>query len=401
VTRVGVEQHVSLPRNGARGPISDTAWSGRFPANGIIDLLDHFPTHNLGESTSRDLLFGELLDLVGMESVRGLPLGYVSAAGSARLRDRISTLTGVPAEWVVTTQGAGLALFLLAFEHCRPGDEAIIVTPCFPPSRDAMVGAGVQVVTVPLEFDCGYRLNVDAIADRLTPRTKLVSVASPQNPSGVRFHDDVVESLLAAMSKRAPDALLLIDEIYRDATYGSAPVPASLASRDPRVLTTGSISKAYGAPGLRVGWVTVPDPGLRSRLIVAKMNIVLSSSALDEAFADLLLAHREEVLAPRRAMLEDALNVLEEWHTTEKDRLDWIRPDSGAMCCLRLRADRFDDNAVSRFWDRLPEREVQVGSGLWFGESARVFRLGFGYLPLPGFRLALEALTATLDDVSR
>ena len=381
--------------------MSDTAWSGRFPANGIIDLLDHFPTHNLGESTSRDLLFGELLDLVGMESVRGLPLGYVSAAGSARLRDRISTLTGVPAEWVVTTQGVGLALFLLAFEHCRPGDEAIIVTPCFPPSRDAMVGAGVQVVTVPLEFDRGYRLNVDAIADRLTPRTKLVSVASPQNPSGVRFHDDDVESLLAAMSHRAPDALLLIDEIYRDATYGTAPVSASFASRDPRVLTTGSISKAYGAPGLRVGWVTVPDPGLRSRLIVAKMNIVLSSSALDEAFADLLLAHREEILAPRRAMLEDALNVLEEWHTTEKDRLNWIRPDSGAMCCMRLRADRFDDSAVSRFWDRLPERDVQVGSGLWFGESARVFRLGFGYLPLTGFRLALEALTATLDDVSR
>ena len=381
--------------------MSDIEWSGRFPANGIIDLLDYFPTHNLGESTSRDLLFGELLDLVGAESVRDLPLGYVSAAGSARLRDRISILTGVPAEWVVTTQGVGLALFLMAFEHCRPGGEAIIVTPCFPPSRDALLGAGVQVVTVALDFDDGYRLDVDAIADRLTPRTRLVSVASPQNPSGVRVHDDDVESLLAAMSHRAQDALLLIDEIYRDATYGSEAVPASFASRDPRVLTTGSVSKAYGAPGLRVGWVTVPDPGLRRRLIVAKMNIVLSSSALDEAFADLLLAHREVVLAPRRAMLEEALDVLDEWHTTEKDRLDWVRPVSGAMCCMRLRPDRFDDDAVSRFWDRLPERDVQVGSGLWFGESARVFRLGFGYLPLPGFRRALEALTATLDDVSR
>ena len=381
--------------------MSDTAWSGRFPANGIIDLLDNFPTHNLGESTSRDLLFGELVDLVGIESVRDLPLGYVSAAGSAGLRDRISTLTGVPAEWVVTTQGVGLALFLLAFEHCRPGDEAIVVTPCFPPSRDAMVGTGVHVVTVPLDFDGGYRLDVDAIADRLTPRTKLVSVASPQNPSGVRVRDDDVESLLAAMSQRAPDALLLIDEIYRDATYGTAPVPASFATRDPRGLTTGSVSKAYGAPGLRVGWVTVPDRGLRRRLIVAKMNIVLSSSALDEAFADLLLAHREEILAPRRAMLEEALDVLEEWHASEKDRLDWVRPDAGAMCCLRLRADRFDDDAVSRFWTRLPERDVQVGSGLWFGESARVFRLGFGYLPLPGFRHALQSLTATLDDVSR
>ena len=100
-------------------------------------------------------------------------------------------------------------------------------------------------------------------------------------------------------------------------------------------------------------------------------------------------------------MLEEALDVLEEWHASEKDRLDWVRPDAGAMCCLRLRADRFDDDAVSRFWTRLPERDVQVGSGLWFGASARVFRLGFGYLPLPGFRHALQSLTATLDDVSR
>jgi DNA-binding transcriptional MocR family regulator len=99
-------------------------------------------------------------------------------------------------------------------------------------------------------------------------------------------------------------------------------------------------------------------------------------------------------------MLAEALGVLEEWHATEQHRLDWVRPDGGAMCCMRLRADRFDDDAVSRFWETLPRRDVQVGSGLWFGESARVFRLGFGYLPLPGFRRALEALSATLDDVA-
>ena len=62
------------------------------------------------------------------------------------------------------------------------------------------------------------------------------------------------------MSERAPQALLIVDEIYRDATYGDAPTPDSLATYDPRVLTTGSLSKAYGAPGLRVGWLTVADP---------------------------------------------------------------------------------------------------------------------------------------------
>ncbi|HEY6509158.1 MAG TPA: pyridoxal phosphate-dependent aminotransferase, partial [Vicinamibacterales bacterium] len=378
---------------------ADAEWAGRFPANDIIGLLDNFPRHNLGESTSQDLMLGELLDLVGLDRLRHLRLGYVSAAGTAELRDQISRLSGAPAHTILTTQGVGLALFLLAFEHCRPGDEAVVLTPCFPPSRDTLVGAGVQVRPAPLAFDQGYRMNLDAITASLSPRTKLVSLASPQNPSGVRVREGEVAALLQAMSAHAPHALLLIDEIYRDATYGDASAPDSFATHDARVITTGSVSKAHGAPGLRVGWLTVPDPDLLARLTVAKMNITLSSSALDEALAERILAHREEILAPRRAFLAQALDLLGDWHATQEHRLDWIQPEGGAMCCLRLRPDHFDDDAVTRFWQRLRQDEIQLGCGLWFGESARVFRLGFGYLPLPDFHLALEQLATTMDGV--
>lgn len=374
---------------------------GRFPANQIIGLLDNFPRHNLGESTSQDLVLGELLDLIGLHELRDLRLGYVSAAGTAGLRDRISALTGAPADTILTTQGVGAALFLVAFELCRPGDEAVVLTPCFPPSRDALVGAGVRVVPVPLAFDDGYRVNVDAVAACLSPRTRLVSIASPQNPSGIRVRVSEVGQLLHAMSERAPQALLLVDEIYRDATYGDAPATDSFATYDPRVLTTGSLSKAYGAPGLRVGWLTVPEPALLNRLTVAKMNITLSSSALDEALAAQILAHREDILTPRRAFLLKALDRLGGWQATQEHRVDWVRPEGGAMCCLRLRPDCLDDDAVTRFWRQLPQDQIQLGCGLWFGETARVFRLGFGYLPLPDFQLALEQLAATIGEVSQ
>lgn len=379
----------------------NTEWVGRFPANDIIGLLDNFPRHNLGESTTQDLVLGELLDLIGLDRLRQLRLGYVSAAGTAELRDQISRLSGAPAHAILTTQGVGLALFLLAFEHCRAGDEAVVLTPCFPPSRDALVGAGIHVRPAPMAFDHGYRVDVDVIAASLSPRTTLVSLASPQNPSGVRIRQGEVTGLLQAMSERAPQALLLIDEIYRDATYGDASVPDSFSTYDPRIITTGSVSKAHGAPGLRVGWLTVPDPELLARLTVAKMNITLSSSALDETLAERILAHREEILAPRRALLAQTLDLLGEWHVTQEHRLDWVRPEGGAMCCLRLRPDHFDDTAVARFWQRLPQDEIQLGCGLWFGESARVFRLGFGYLPLPDFHLALEQLATTMDHVTR
>jgi DNA-binding transcriptional MocR family regulator len=93
--------------------------------------------------------------------------------------------------------------------------------------------------------------------------------------------------------------------------------------------------------------------------------------------------------------------VLLNWCQTERGRIEWIRPDSGALCCLRLRADVFDDAAVSRFWALLQEHDLQLASGRWFGEADRVFRLGFGYLPASKLKPALAALSSSLDAAAR
>ncbi len=378
-------------------PAAKATRVGRFPRNEIISLLDNYPTHNLGESTSQDLTFGDVLDLVGADALRDLRLGYGTAAGSAELRVKIGEITGMHADQVVTTQGVALGLYLLAVEHCRPGDEVLIVSPMFPPTRDAMIGSGVTVNMVPVSFDAGYRIDVERIASALTPATTLVCVASPHNPSGVRARPEEIEVLLARMAVACPEALLLVDEIYRDATHGEAAIPPSFAGVDPRVITAGSISKAHGAPGLRCGWLTVHNSDLRDRLIVAKMNIVLSGSVLDEALAAVLLDHRDDILRPRRELLADALELVVDWQHSQRHRVDWVRPEGGAMCCIRLRPDTFDDSAVDRFWASLPTLDLQLGAGQWFGESARVARLGFGYLPLDQLPLALEQLTEALD----
>ena len=372
-------------------------WRGRFPYNEIISLLDVNRPFNLAESTSQDLTVGELLDLAGLDRIRGLKLGYGTSAGSMALREEIGRVCKVSPEHVVTTQGTALGLFLLAFEACRAGDEAVLATPCFPLSRDSLLGAGVDVREVRLSFEDAYRLDVERIGAALTPRTRLVSIASPQNPGGVQASRADVERLLASMQKRSPRALLFIDETYREASYGDAPVAESLAALDPRVVTGASVSKALGAPGLRTGWLTVADADLRSRLVVAKMNTVISGSVLDETLATVLLQHREHVLAPRRRLLAGALDKLAAWCDGERERVEWVRPDAGALCCLRLRTDAFDAAAVARFWALLPRHDLQLACGSWFGESERAFRLGFGYLPPERLGPALSALSASLD----
>ncbi|SET24116.1 pyridoxal phosphate-dependent aminotransferase [Variovorax sp. OV084] len=386
--------------DGRRANLRETTpsvWRGRFPYNEIISLLDVNRPFNLAESTSQDLSLGELLDLPGLENIRDLKLGYGTSAGALALRQEIADACKVSAEHVITTQGTALGLFLLAFEVCRSGDEAVLATPCFPPSRDCLLGAGVIVREVKLSFESGYRLDLNQIEANLTSKTKLVSIASPQNPSGVRTSRADVEKLLGLMERLSPDALLFIDETYREATYGDDAAAESFASLDPRIVTGASVSKALGAPGLRTGWLTVADAELRSRLMIAKMNTVISGSVLDETLAAALLRHRERVLAPRRRLLAGALQELSDWCQGEQRRIEWIRPEGGALCCLRLRADAFDDAAVSRFWNLLPQHDLQLASGKWFGESDRVFRLGFGYLPPARLGAALAALSSSLD----
>jgi aspartate/methionine/tyrosine aminotransferase len=376
-------------------------WRGRFPYNEIISLLDVNRPFNLAESTSQDLTLGELLDLPGLENIRDLKLGYGRSAGSLALRQEIADACKVPAEYVLTTQGTALGLFPLAFEVCRAGDEAVLATPCFPPSRDCLLGAGVTVREVKLSFESGYRLDLAQIEASLTSKTKLVSIASPQNPSGVRTSRADVEQLLELMGRLSPNALLFVDETYREASYGDDQMVESFASLDPRVVTGASVSKALGAPGLRTGWLTVPDADLRARLAVAKMNTVISGSVLDEALAAALLRNRERVLDTRRRLLANALEALSDWCEAERGRIEWIKPQGGALCCLRLRADVFDDAAVSRFWDLLPAHDLQLASGKWFGEADRVFRLGFGYLPAAKLKPALAALSSSLDAALR
>jgi aspartate/methionine/tyrosine aminotransferase len=393
----GIQRNFDERQQSGLSESNPLEWRGRFPRNEIISLLNVNRPFNLAESTSQDLTVGELLDLADLEHIRNLKLGYGTSAGSVALREAIADGCSVPAEQIITTQGTALGLFLLAFEVCRSGDEAVLATPCFPPSRDCLLGAGVSVREIKLSFDNGYRLDLAQIGASLSPKTKLVSIASPQNPGGIQTSRADIEKLLVLVERRSPDAILFIDETYREATYGDNAVADSFAGLDSRIVTGASVSKALGAPGLRTGWLTVANADLRERLAVAKMNTVISGSVLDETLATTLLRNRKSVLASRRRLLAGALQELALWCESEHERVEWVRPDAGALCCLRLRSDAFDEVAVSRFWDLLPGHDLQLACGTWFGESSSVFRLGFGYLPPARLGPALSALSMAMD----
>jgi aspartate/methionine/tyrosine aminotransferase len=369
----------------------------RFPANDIVSLVGAPPRHDLAESYGPSLPAAGLLRSAAgaLDGPGGLTLGYGSAAGETALREAIAAAHDVDPGQVVVTVGGMHALFLLAFTLCGPGDEAVVAQPVFPLARHALLGVGATVRAMPLHFDAGYQPDLETLRALLTPKTRLVSLASPQNPSGVAWSADTLRAINDSVREHAPEAWLLVDETYREATYGDASVAQSAVHLGPRVISVASLSKCHGAPGLRIGWAITRDAALREALATAKFNTVISCSPLDEALALHLL---QQPLSPRRAALGTNLAVAAAWVHHQARRIEWVRPDAGALCCVRLRSDVFDDAAVARFHGALPRHDVRVGRGPWFGESERVFRLGFGLQSPAGLREALRAVSAALDE---
>ncbi|WP_164868004.1 pyridoxal phosphate-dependent aminotransferase [Rhodovarius crocodyli] len=360
--------------------------------------MNAIPRFNLAESTVRSLRLEELLLFAETGSgLLDLPLDYGDRAGLPALREVLAAQSGVAPDAVVTLPGTMLGLHLLARRLCRAGGEALLVTPCYGPSRTVLDQAGVVVRTARLLFEEGYRPDIARIAAMLRHETRLVVLADPNNPSGVRMPREAVQALLGAMARRAPRAVLFIDETYREATYGPEPAP-SAACLGPRVVTAGSLSKAHGAPGLRIGWLTVPDAPLREELAAAKEALILSGSVLDETLAAALLARPEGLLAERRHALAHALDMVTCWQADHAPLLEMVRPEAGALCCLRLNPARVGPQAVMRFWAALPQKELRLAPGPWFGEAPGVFRLGFGHLPPAALAAALRALSRVLEE---
>ena len=369
----------------------------KFPANAIMSLVAAAPRYDLAESIGPNAVLKEIIDLF---DVAEMQLAYGTAPGDPKLRAMIAQAHGVTADAVVVTMGGMHALFLLAFIVCGGDGEAVITQPAFPPARDCLHAVGARVKTLPLAFEHRYQPDLAHLRTLLSRQTRLVSLASPQNPSGVAIPAATVGQILAMMTEICPEAYLLVDETYREAAYGDDKVATSAVALGPRVVSVASLSKCHGAPGLRLGWAITREAALRDELVRGKFNTVISCSPIDEILAVRVLDARERILAECRRRLAQGLAQTAAWIAAHGALIEWVRPDAGALCCIRLKPDAFDDAAVARFYAALAGNDIRVANGAWFGDEARVFRLGFGLLERGDLDAGLAAVAAVLRRMS-
>jgi aspartate/methionine/tyrosine aminotransferase len=373
----------------------------QFPENDIISLVGEAPRYDLSESLGPHLCLAELLEPSDPSSLGEIPLSYATAEGNPRLREAIADWHAVKPDDVVVTVGCMHALFLIAFILCDHGSEAVTSSPLFPLARNALDAVGANTRALSLSFDRAYQPDLAEFRAQLSERTRLVSLASPQNPSGVAIRHETLRDMLGLMEQVCPAAYLLLDETYRAAAFGDDPEAASAIALSPRIISVASLSKCHGAPGLRLGWAITRDFALRKQLVLGKFNTVIACSAVDEALALKVFEQRDRIIGERRRRLADGLARTADWVMENGGLVDWVRPDAGAFCCVRLKPSVFDDAAVSRFYEVLASKGIRVANGTWFGEEAQVFRLGFGRLSLSNLQAALTLLAAALRQTLR
>jgi len=339
--------------------------------------------NNLAESSFSDL---RLADHGVDGDVSGLLLQYGDHRGLPELRALIARDGLDPAD-VLVTAGAAPALFLVATTLLEPGSHALVCRPNYATNVETPRAIGADAEYVDLRFEDGWRLDPGRIAAGLRPDTRLVSVCVPHNPTG-RTMDEAELRALAVLVERHGTARLLVDETYREIVY-DRPLPLA-ASLSDRAIGVSSLSKAYGLPGLRIGWITCRDRALGERLLAAKEQVLLAGSVLDETMAARVLARRDDVLPGLLRTMRARRDAVTRW-IAGQPHFEWHPPDAGVVCFPRLRPERGAD--VEAFYAALQQHGTYVGPGHWFEQDRRHFRLGFGWPGDDELAHGLETLT--------
>jgi aspartate/methionine/tyrosine aminotransferase len=347
---------------------------------------------NLAESSVSDAALGDLAS--GLE---GLVLQYGDHLGLPDLREIIAAdAPGVVGDDVMVTPGAVAALFIVQTALLEPGDHIVVARPNYATNVETPRAIGADVTFLDLAYDDGWAVEPARIGELMTPRTKLVSLTTPHNPTGTTLDDAALREIVGLVERSG--ARLLIDETYREMTFGE-PLPVA-AGLGPSVISVSSLSKTYGLPGIRIGWLMTRDRALRDRFLAAKEQILISGSLVDETIALAALRRRPAWLPSIRSRINEAFTLTAEW-LHDHERLEWIPPQGGVVGFPRIRPEVGWAVDPDEFYRVLfEEHGTIVGPGHWFEQPRSYFRLGYGWPTLAELREGLDAIDAALEAVS-
>ena len=346
-----------------------------FAMERMQSTYEHLVDCNLSESGVAPMRVDELLDdAESRATLLAERLRYTQTNGSEPLRASIAALyPGATARHVQVTNGGAEANYITTWHLVEPGDEVVMMVPNYMQTHGLVRAFGGALREWPLVVEGGrWRADVDALERLVSPRTKLIVVCNPNNPTGARFDAPELDRIAAVADRHG--AWILSDEIYRGAERDGRETP-SLWGRTDRVVVTSGLSKAYGLPGLRIGWIAGP-PAFVAAAWARHDYTTIAPGALSDMLARRALAptHRARILARTRRILDENYPVIERWLDARGSLVTYAPPDAGAIVYVRYQRPVNSTELVTRL---RVEKSVLIVPGDHFGMDGYL-RIGFG-----------------------
>ncbi|MBS0419907.1 MAG: aminotransferase class I/II-fold pyridoxal phosphate-dependent enzyme [Proteobacteria bacterium] len=339
----------------------------------IQSLNENLVDINLSDSGVHPYELRDLLSAREIEEMCATELGYGWTNGSEPLRDAIAALyPGRDRNQVIATNGSAEANFVMVMALLQPGDELIVVVPNYLQILGWAQAAGVVTRLVPLRQENQWIPDLAEIERAITPRTRMITLCNPNNPTGALLETQAMESLVQLARKHG--LYLHADEIYKGSQLQGTEGP-SFADLYEKALVTNGLSKAMAMPGLRMGWLVGPKDEI-ARVWHCKDYTSITTGSLSEFIACRVLepARRAKVLTRSKHILRDNLAIITAWIERHSPLLSFIPPRAGGMAFIRYRMPINSTELVRRL---VQEKSIFPVPGDAFGLD-HYLRIGIG-----------------------
>ena len=348
-----------------------------FAMERMQSTYENLVDYNLSESGVHPMKVEELLDnAADRAALLGQELLYTQSNGTIPLRERIAALyPGATPDNIEVTNGGSEANFVTMWHIVSPGDDVVMMVPNYGQTLGLAEGFGGRMIPWPMKLAADgsrWGVDLDSLRTLVTPKTKLIVICNPNNPTGARLAAADLDAICAEAAKVG--AWVLADEIYRGAELDGVET-ATVWGRYEKVIITSGLSKAYGLPGLRIGWV-VSNPDVVAATWAHHDYTTIGPGALSDRMAihALTPAVRSRILQRTRRILTSNLPVMTGWLDAHRDWFTWALPEAGAIVYARYHHPINSTDLVNRL---RVEKSVLVVPGDHFGMDGYL-RIGFG-----------------------
>jgi aspartate/methionine/tyrosine aminotransferase len=348
-----------------------------------FSLWEFKAQHHMTASDAQSMSLSDLLSLAEPEEREAwdkLTLGYIETWGTPALRSVVAATYagGLTSEDILCFAGAEEGLYCVMLALLGPDDHAIVTVPNYQSMETVPVSICGSVSGVPLRAENNWALDLDDVRAAFRPTTRLVAVNFPNNPTGAVADKETFDGLVALCAERG--IYLFSDEVYRGLERDPARQLPQAAEVYDKGVSLNVMSKAYGLPGLRIGWVASRDHALLARMESMKHYLSICNSAPSEVLARIALKARDGILRKNRELCINNLAQLGRFFDEHSDLYKWCDPDGG---CVGLARYKGRDGVEAHCRNLLQKAGVLLlPSPLFHSDLSQVpmdrFRVGFG-----------------------